>query len=82
MLPWLKNKQIRQPGVTMAVRKSEGGFAEENPSESDSYGLNHAAKELIEAVAAKDETRVAAALKAAFEHLEKQPHEEAPHPES
>lgn len=81
MLPWLKNKQMRSAGVSMAVRKPEGGITDQTPEESESYGLNHAAKELIEAVESKDADRVAAALKAAFEHLNKAPAPEIEYPE-
>ncbi len=82
MLPWLKNKQIRSPGVSSVIRNPEGGTTEGSPAESESYGLEDCARKVLAAIDAKDARQLAGALKEAFETMEKQPHEEAEHPES
>jgi len=53
----------------------------EKPESDGMDGVKEAAKELIAAVHAKDESAVAMALKNAFEILDSMPHEEGPHPE-
>jgi hypothetical protein len=53
----------------------EGG---DEPQEDDS-GLLTCANELIEAVHSKDPQAVVSALQSAFELMEQEPHEEAPH---
>jgi len=78
----MKNKQMKQTGIIMAVRKAEGGFADaDEPKESENYGLEHCAKSILAAIDAKDASQLAKALKDAFDVLESQPHEEAEHGE-
>lgn len=73
MLPFLKHKQ-------------EGSMSEENDpikrgsdDESEYDMLESAAEDLISAVHSKDVKAVCSALRAAFEMMESQPHEEGPH---
>lgn len=73
MLPFLKHKQ-------------EGSMSEEDepvkrtPDEESEYDmLESAAEDLISAVHSKDVKAVCSALRAAFEMLDSQPHEEGPH---
>lgn len=75
-LPFLRPKAVG--AVITTVRKPDGQSEIEQP-EDDSAGLNAAAADLIRAVHAKDEAAVAAAMRAAFEIMESQPHEEGPH---
>lgn len=67
MLPWLKNKEVKSAGVTSMVRNPDGGMTDESSEESDTYGLNHCAEELIAAIEAKDAAKVAQCLKDAFD---------------
>ncbi len=77
MLPWMKNKSIKSSGDVKMARSSDGLQPAEAPEESDTYGLDTCAQDLIDAVHSKDATRVAQVLKDAFDILESQPHSEA-----
>ena len=80
MLPFLKNK-IQSPGMIIETRKPDENPSQEEES-NDDEGLEMAAQDLIDAVHSKDVKGVASAMRAAFEFLESQPHEEAGHEES
>ena len=68
--------------VGKLVPKKGGESPSAPPPEADDDGLTTAADELIESVSRKDAQAVAAALRAAFDILESQPHEEGPHDET
>jgi hypothetical protein len=72
MLPWLKPKS--QTGVIIQARKPD---ADKEPKDSEDQGLKACAEDLISAVESKDSSRVAAALRAAFQICESEPHDEA-----
>lgn len=75
MLPFLKNARRQVAGMTMEVRKpDEPEKAQDDPE----AGLRAAAMDLIKAVNAQDEHGVMSALRAAFQIMESQPHDEAP----
>lgn len=76
MLPWLRNKQVKSSGITMAVRKPEGGVEEApEPEAKENYGLKSCADALIKAIESKDSDAVAQALQDAFDVMESQPQE-------
>lgn len=76
-LPFLKPKATA--GVIISQRKPDGGNEIEGMDGDEDAGLNAAAADLIRAVHSKDEMSVASALRAAFEILDSQPHEEGEH---
>lgn len=73
-LPFIK-KVRRESGVAMQYRTPD----ESKSSEVESDGLELAAEDLIKASSSGDKKGVAAALRAAFEILESEPHEEYDH---
>jgi hypothetical protein len=79
-LPFLKSK-AQSAGVIVSHRKPDTAEAErhdeDNKEENDNAGLEACASDLIEAVHSRDNKRAASAMRAAFELLESQPHEEA-----
>lgn len=78
MLPFLKPKY--QTGIITKVREPDGNMTEDADDQSDDgAGLKAAAADLIRAVHAKDEDGTVSALRAAFELLEMEPHEEGEH---
>ena len=74
MLPYLQQKKIAS--IAHAVRRPDGSMEE---VEQDDLGLLEAASDLMAAVHAKDSKAVAAALKAAFEICDSEPHVEGEH---
>lgn len=76
-LPYLKRKQmvglISQKFASNGIKQPEETPTEEAPQDQ---GLDFCAHDLITAVHAKDVKGVTAALRAAFELMEKEPHEE------
>jgi len=73
MLPFLKHSKEASVAGPVEVKHRE-------PDEEADYDmLESAAEDLISAVHAKNVKSVSAALRAAFEILESQPHEEGPH---
>jgi hypothetical protein len=74
MLPFLKPKRVA--GVIIEKRKADQSPQVE-PEDAADQGLDACSEELIRAMHAKDAKGVSAALRAAFEVLESQPHEEA-----
>ena len=77
MLPFLKHKN-NNAGVI--VQKWDDKTGQKDPNEqSDQDGIRAAAADLIKAISRQDEAAVAAALKAAFEILDSEPHNEGEH---
>jgi hypothetical protein len=74
MLPFLKKKH--QTGVITQTRQPD---EDKEPKDSEDQGLMACAQDLIDAIQASDSKRVAAALRAAFEIVDSQPHEEGEH---
>ena len=73
-LPFLKPKKVA--GLIVAQRLPDGGKKELH---EEDQGLKACSADLIRAVHAKDEDGVAAAIRAAFEILDAQPHVEGEH---
>ena len=74
MLPFLKQKPVAA-GIMTIERKPD---APDEGHEED-HGLMSAARDLASAMEVKDYKGMAAAIKAAFEILDSEPHEEGPH---
>ena len=76
MLPFLKQK-IQSPTI-IEHRKpdQEEPSSEESQESNDNEGLEAAASDLIDAVHNRDPKAAASAMRAAFELMESQPHEE------
>lgn len=75
MLPFLKKKDgFASSSVINIDRKPD------EPNDSNA-GIEACAQDLISAVHAKDASAAASAIRAAFEMLESEPHEEGPHVE-
>lgn len=80
-LPFLNPRKIA--AAVVAKQTKDGKTMPAEPEDVvESTELREASADLIKAVVAKDEEAVGRALKAAFEHLDKQPHKEGPHIES
>jgi len=78
MLPFLKHKQegsVSDDDDSIKRKRDETNGSEEYDM------LEAAAEDLIQAVHSKDVKSVCSALRAAFEMLEMEPHEEYPHEE-
>lgn len=63
----------------IADRKSDGGMELSHPFDEDVHGLVVASEDLTRAIHSKDINAVASALRAAFEILDSEPHDEGPH---
>ena len=74
MLPFL-SKKPQVAGIMTVERKPDEG----KEPEQDQSGIEAAAGDLIAAIHSKDVRAVAAAIKAAFEIMDSEPHEEGPH---
>lgn len=72
-LPFLRHKHEASVAATPEVVKRESDHEEEYDS------LESAADDLISAVHAKDSKGVASAMRAAFEIMDSEPHEEGEH---
>lgn len=72
MIPFLKNKEA---GVSMPA----DSIKREPDEEPEFDSLESAAEDLCNAVHSKDYKGAAAALRAAFDLMESQPHQEGPH---
>lgn len=70
MLPYLKNKLETAVSLPVDIKKREPD------SEPEFDSLESAGQDLIDAVHAKDAKAVAAALRAGFDLLESEPHQE------
>lgn len=77
MLPFLKPRS--QSGLIVSTRKPDGGSEESHMEGHEDEGLDACSEDLIRAMHAKDTKGVSSALKAAFELLDSEPHEEGPH---
>lgn len=77
-LPFL-SKKIREQGISTIIHRKPDENKEE-PQDVDS--VQYAAEDLLRAIEAKDPIGMAAAMRAAFEIMESEPHEEAGHEES
>jgi hypothetical protein len=77
MLPFLQPK--KQASVIIAARKKDESTETIGEEGEHPPGLMAAAEDVLSAVANKDATALAGALKAAFECCDAQPHEEGPH---
>ena len=73
MLPFLKKLDEASVSAPAEIKKRE-------PDEEPEYdSLESAGHDLIDAIHSKDAKSVAAALRAAFELLDSEPHQEGPH---
>lgn len=73
MLPFLKHNKEASASTPIESIKRESDSGEEYDV------LESAAEDLCHAIDAKDYKAIASALRAAFELLDSQPHEEGPH---
>ena len=73
MLPFLKPK-AQAAGIMTIERKPDS-----TDGESHDDGIDACSHDLIESVHSKNIKAVSAAIKAAFELLDSEPHEEGPH---
>lgn len=78
MLPFLK-KVKPQTGLIVRERQSDGNSNESGMEGDEDQGLSMAAEDLVRCIHAKDAPGVASALRAAFDILDSQPHNEGPH---
>lgn len=76
MLPFLKPRP--QTGVVITQRMSDHGVKPDT-SDQDYDSIEACATDLIRAVHAKDAQAVCKALRAAFEIMDSEPHEEGEH---
>lgn len=76
-LPFLKPKSVA--GLIVQTRKHDGSMGDTQNEGQEDHALMSAATDLIRAVHSKDEHAVAAALRAAFEICDSEPHVEGPH---
>jgi hypothetical protein len=72
-------KPDRMVSVIVARRKADGGHEPMHEEGEHEPAIMACAEDLIRAVEAKDIKGVAGAMKAAFEYLDAQPHEEGEH---
>ena len=77
MLPFLKNKNVA--GLIISHRKPDGDIQEQHSEGNEDSALESAAEDIIQAMTAKDAKSLAAAIRAAFEILDSEPHVEGPH---
>lgn len=77
MIPFLKKREAKQVGVIVQDRAPDQ--KEENQENDKDASIHACAQDLINAVHAKDVAKAAEAIRSAFEILESQPHDEAPH---
>lgn len=73
MLPFLKKQVKHQSGLLIKHRPAD------ETSEKPESSLDLHAKDLMHAIAAQDVKAIASALKAAFDCLEMEPHDEIEH---
>jgi DNA-binding GntR family transcriptional regulator len=78
-LPFLMKPKVSSTTI-VEHRKPDETVGEDSPDSNDE-GLNSAASDLIDAVHSRDVKGAAAAMRAAFELMESQPHEEINHDE-
>lgn len=75
MLPFLKRKS----GSAGLIVKTREPDQNDSSDSDDSYSLEACSQDLINAIHSSDPKKVSEALRAAFEVLESEPHEEGPH---
>lgn len=81
MLPFLQKKS-KQVGVIVEQRSANGGLSKAYEDDGDAPGaLEACARDILEAIAAKDAKKLADAMHAAFQVMELEPHQEAEHEE-
>ena len=68
-------KEFKQSGVITSQRKPDGGKEEQQ----EDQGLEVIAQDLIHGLETKNEKVIIAALRAAFEIFDSEPHKEGPH---
>lgn len=74
-LPWMKRRS-QQSGISIEYRKPDSSKQDSDDNDS---GLDMGAEDLIRAIEQKDKSKVKAAIRAMFEILDSEPHEEGPH---
>lgn len=80
MLPFLqKHKSGGIASVIMSKRQPDGSIGQASPESSEEApdGLESAAQDMIDAMEKKDVKALASAIRAAFDMLESEPHDEA-----
>ena len=80
MLPFLK-KHVKQSGVIVSERKPDQPHEVEQ-AESEDYGLEACASDVMQAIEMKDKKALADAMKAFFQIVDSMPHEEGEHIEA
>jgi len=81
LLPFQKPKHA--VGVIIKKRKPDGDLPQDAESQdSDDEALVACAEDILRAISAKDSKALAAAMHAAFQIMELEPHAEGPHDES
>lgn len=73
MLAFNKNKEAITGAASEPIKR------EPDSEDNKDYGLESCGQDLIDAVKAGNASAAAMAIKAAFEILDSQPHEEGPH---
>ena len=77
-LPFLQKKKVA--GVIMSRRRPDGSKIEISHDDSDNHPeLKRCMDDMLSAIKNNSPEDMAKALQKAFEHLEKEPHEEGPH---
>lgn len=77
-LPFLKPKQIA--GVIISHRKPDSDAPQPmDEMEGSDSALEAAAQDILRAINSKDSQHLAQAIRAAFQILDSEPHEEGPH---
>jgi len=77
MLPWQKNKDKSQAGISIKYRQPDESKAQNE--DSPAAAMEAAAQNILSAIEQKDYKHLALALQNAFEIADSQPHEEGPH---
>lgn len=78
MLPFLKNKK-HMAGLIVQHREPDSKDEPKELEHEDRDELEIAAEDIISAIHSRSADKLAVALRAAFELMEKEPHEEGPH---
>ena len=76
MLPFLKPKS-HSAGVIIQQRKPDD--KDESEMDMGDHAMEAAAEDIMKAINSKDSRHLALALRAAFQILDSEPHEEGPH---
>lgn len=75
MLPFLNNKKKQSTGLIISERKPDVM----NEDMDQDVPLEACGADLLSAIESKDHKAIAAALRAAFEIMDSEPHTEGPH---